>query len=79
MNVDEIEVNVELLQKLVENNNKIASQLLIKIAKEKDLTQYLEKISSLDLTLQSLEVVNDLINNVQLPKEFIDIYVSNII
>jgi len=53
--------------------------LLIKIAKEKDLTQYLEKISSLDLTLQSLEVVNDLINNVQLPKEFIDIYVSNII
>ncbi|EAS03673.2 ubiquitin family protein, putative (macronuclear) [Tetrahymena thermophila SB210] len=79
VNIRDLELNTELLPKLVENNNKIASLLLIKIAKEKELTQYLEKISTLDLTLQSLEVVNDLINNVNLPKEFIYLYVSNII
>ncbi|KAL4494606.1 hypothetical protein ABPG72_004508 [Tetrahymena utriculariae] len=79
VNIRDLELNTELLPKLVENNNKIASLLLIKIAKEKELTQYLEKISTLDLTLQSLEVVNDLINNVSLPREFIYLYVSNII
>ncbi|KAL4445101.1 hypothetical protein ABPG74_018829 [Tetrahymena malaccensis] len=79
VNIRDLELNTEFLPKLVENNNKIASLLLIKIAKEKELTQYLEKISTLDLTLQSLEVVNDLINNVSLPKEFIYLYVSNII
>lgn len=79
MNIRDIELNTDLLPRLVENNNKIASYLLIKIAKEKELTQYLEKISTLDLSLQSLEVVNDLINCVTLPKEFKYLYVSNII
>jgi hypothetical protein len=51
--------------------------VLIKFHQSPLITQYYEKLINMELNLNSLEVVNKLVHSVSLPKEFLNLYISN--
>lgn len=68
-----------LLPDLVEKNPTLASLLLNKLHQQPNIeelhiifkSRYFEKLSQIDVTLSSLEVVNKLVNTMLLPKEYL--------
>eukprot|EP00924_Labyrinthula_sp_SR-Ha-C_P011584 snap_masked-scaffold_17-processed-gene-2.42-mRNA-1 protein AED:0.19 eAED:0.19 QI:0/0/0/0.5/1/1/2/0/286 len=72
-------ISPKLLPSLVEHNPIVASQCILEFLVTKNGNDYLSSLVNMDMSLQSMDVVNRLTTTIELPREFLHMYVSNCI
>jgi hypothetical protein len=75
--IDNIGLRPDQLNSLIDHNSEVAGDLLIRMSSHSQITDFFNALMGSKLSLPSIELMNRLINEMDLPSDMTIIYINN--